>query len=326
MPYATADEIAASEIPVIDIGVLGDGAARDLDDVAAQMRAAAENVGFFYVRNHGIPADLIDHVLALARVFFSSSPQNKKTAEINRLHRGFLGIGQATMPGESHPDLKESFVWGLEVPEDDPDHRGGNPMIGPNNWPNEPAGMATVLNRYFEEANACGRRLLRAFAVGLGAAPGRFAGNFSKPISRGAVIYYPPQPPDLGSARFGVGPHTDYRCLTLLHQDPVGGLQVQGRDGRWLAALPIEGTLVVNVGDLLARWSNDRFASTPHRVVNTSGGARYSLAVFVDPDWGTEITPVVMPGEHAHYPPVRCGDYIQSRYDEAFAYRKEENR
>jgi len=322
MPYATADQIAASEIPVIDVGALSAEDDRGLAEVAAQMRAAAEQAGFFYIRNHGIAQDLIDAVLDLARAFFADTPENKRSAAINRLHRGFLGIGQATMPGETHPDLKESFVWGLEVPPDDPDHVAGIPMVGPNNWPRSPAGMADVYNRYFDQANACGRRLLRAFAVGLGVGPDRFARNFSKPISRGAVIYYPPQPPDLGAARFGVGPHTDYGCLTLLYQDAVGGLQVQGRDGRWLTAHPIEGTLVVNVGDLLARWTNDRFASTPHRVVNASGQERYSLAVFVDPDWATEVVPVVMPGEEAHYPPVRAGDYIQSRYDQSFAYRQ----
>jgi isopenicillin N synthase-like dioxygenase len=126
----------------------------------------------------------------------------------------------------------------------------------------------------------------------------------------------------MGADQFGVSSHTDYGCLTLLYQDDTGGLQVQGSAGAWLTAHPIHGSFVVNVGDLLARWSNDRFRSTPHRVVNRSGRARYSTGLFVDPNRDTLITPVVRPGEAARYEPVTCGDYLRSRLDAAFAYRK----
>jgi isopenicillin N synthase-like dioxygenase len=89
-------------------------------------------------------------------------------------------------------------------------------------------------------------------------------------------------------------------------------------------AHPIPGTLVINVGDLLARWTNDRFTSTDHRVVNASGRERYSIAVFLDPDYDTPIVPVTAPGEPAHYPPVTCGEYILSRFDRSFAYRNKD--
>jgi isopenicillin N synthase-like dioxygenase len=108
----------------------------------------------------------------------------------------------------------------------------------------------------------------------------------------------------------------------VLYQDPIGGLQVQTRGGDWVIAQPIPGTLVVNVGDLLSRWTNDRFKSTPHRVVNASGRARLSIAAFVDPDFATPVRPVLAAGEAARYAPVRCGDYILGRFDAAFDYRK----
>jgi len=174
---------------------------------------------------------------------------------------------------------------------------------------------------YFDAAHVLGRRLLDAFAVALGTEINHFTERFDRPVSRGSLIFYPPQPPDLGADQFGVAPHTDYGCLTLLAQDETGGLQVRGRSGEWLTAHPVEGALVVNVGDLLARWTNDRFASTPHRVVNRSGHARYSIAMFIDPNEETRITPVCCPGEEPHYPPVSVGDYIRARYDAAFAYR-----
>jgi isopenicillin N synthase-like dioxygenase len=110
--------------------------------------------------------------------------------------------------------------------------------------------------------------------------------------------------------------------ITLLHQDMVGGLQVFSRQREWVTAHPIAGTLVINSGDLLGRWSNDHFRSNSHRVVNSSGRERLSIAMFVDPDFDTPIVPVTAPGEAAHYPEVSCGDYIAARFDKSFAYRQ----
>ena len=123
--------------------------------------------------------------------------------------------------------------------------------------------------------------MMRAFALSLDLPETAFLGSFQAPIARGAAIYYPP--PEAGEP-FGVSPHTDYGCLTLLYQDQVGGLEVLGRDGDWVTAHPIEDTFVVNVGDLLARWSNDGLRSTPHRVINRAGRERFSLAVAWDPE------------------------------------------
>ncbi len=321
MNYATARDIPVADIPVIDVAPLrveGDAA---LGAVAAAMRDAAERVGFFYVRNHGIPQDLIARTEALARRFFALPLAEKLAVAPAGHHRGFLQIGQAKMHARARPDLKESFVWGLDVPPDDADFLAGNRMIGPNRWPAALPELRPVLNAYFDAANACGRMLLRAFAASLGVEPDRFTRHFDKPVTRGTLVYYPPQPPEAGETQFGVSPHTDYGVMTLLHQDPIGGLQVSNRRGEWVVAHPIDGTLVVNVGDLLARWTNDRFKSTPHRVVNTSGRERLSIAVFVDPDYDTPIEPVVLPGDAARYPATRCGEYILGRFDKSFAYR-----
>src|SRR5258706_14440276 len=110
-----------------------------------------------------------------------------------------------------------------------------------------------------------------------------------RPLEGGREVFSPPQAPALGAGQFGVAPHPDYGCLTLVYQANVGGLEVHGRNREWILAHRIEDSFVVNVGDLLARWTNDRFRSTPHRVVNRSGEERLSLAVFVDPDDDTRI-------------------------------------
>ncbi|MGE6579786.1 2OG-Fe(II) oxygenase family protein [Vreelandella aquamarina] len=132
--------------------------------------------------------------------------------------------------------------------------------------------------------------------------------------------------PSCGPAdQFGVAPHTDYGCVTLLYQDAVGGLQVRELGSeRWVDAPFIEGSLVVNVGDLLARWSNDRFRSTLHRVINTSGRERYSIATFYDPDYTARVDPADLgvSAAEAQYPPVAAGDYILGRIDASMSYRK----
>ena len=140
------------------------------------------------------------------------------------------------------------------------------------------------------------------------------------------MIHYPPQPPELGTDQFGVAPHTDYGCITLLWQDDNGGLQVRDRSTQqWIEADPIPGTLVINVGDLLGRWSTDRFASTPHRVINRSGTERYSIASFYDPDYDAVVDPRHLGASEAEcrYAPVLAGDHILKRIADSFGYRKQ---
>jgi len=317
-----AKRIEFPDIPVIDIAPLVRG--DDVTNVAHAMRAASERVGFFYVRNHGVPQALIDRVYAASRRFFRQPLDVKQRVRINNLHRGFLEVGEAKMYEGARVDLKESFIWGLELDENDPDVRAGKKLMGPNQWPSDMPEFRAALDAYYEAILACGNRLLTAIAISLDLPPDFFTARFRKPLARGALIYYPPQPPGLGTEQFGVGPHTDYGGLTLLSQDDTGGLHVKGKSGEWVTAHPIAGTLVINIGDLMARWTNDHFISNPHRVVNSSGRERFSVAVFFDPSYDTVVDPaeVVRDREAAHHLPVVCGEYVVSRFDKAFAYRK----
>ena len=321
--------IDAGELPVIDMAPLtrdapGDEAAAmaALVQVGQETREAAEAVGFFYVRNHAIPRELIARTDARARAFFALPLEQKLACRPVDLHRGFLQVGQAKMHERARVDLKESFVWGRDVGADDADYLAGNRMIGPNRWPQSMPELRTTLNAYLDAAHQCARRLLGAMAISLEQPADYFVRQFAKPVSRGTLVYYPPQPADASEDQFGVAAHTDYGVITLLHQDDVGGLEVLTRDGRWVSAPPIPDTLVINSGDLLGRWTNDRFKSNPHRVVNRSGRERLSIAVFADPDYDTPIVPVTVADEAARYPVVSFGDYILSRFDAAFAYRQ----
>jgi len=325
MSYADAKAIAKSAIPVIDMAPLHDGTIDGARHVARQLLNAAETLGFFYVCNHGLPKDLIARTDAVARRFFSLPLEQKQQVKVTPWHRGYIRIGEAKMYETAKPDLKESFIWGMELDHEAAQNGAAHSLRGPNQWPEFPAEMRPTLNEFFNAANQCGRVLFRAFAAGLGLDLDHFTQQFDRPITRGALIFYPPQQPDLTEGQFGVAPHTDYGCLTLLYQDPIGGLQVQGRNGEWVVAHPIEETLVVNIGDLMARWTNNQFKSTPHRVINRSGRQRLSIGIFVDPNYETEVVPICRDREAPLFAPVACGDYIVSRYDASFAYRNKTN-
>ncbi|HYL24247.1 MAG TPA: 2-oxoglutarate and iron-dependent oxygenase domain-containing protein [Burkholderiales bacterium] len=320
MTYAEVKHMAASEIPVIDLAPLFAAGSSGLSRIGAEMLEASERIGFFYVRNHAVPRPVIDATVAEAFAFFRQPAEAKLAARVSADHRGFVPIGEAKMEGGARPDLKESFVWGLDIASDDPDFHAGA-LLAPNQWPASRLSMRAAFNRYFHATHVVAWRLMRAFAAALGLDEEHFVRRIAKPISRCSAVYYPAQPPESGNEQFGVAPHTDYGCLTLVYQANLGGLEVYGRDRQWVLAHRIEDTFVVNVGDLLARWTNDRFRSTPHRVVNRSGEERLSLATFADPQDDCVIEPVCRPGEVPRYEPVRCGDYIRGRFDRSFAYR-----
>jgi isopenicillin N synthase-like dioxygenase len=324
MSFARAKQISAGEIPVIDVAPLATRDPAALLTVGRRMREASETLGFFYVKNHGVPQDKIERAFATSKAFFQAPFDKKNEVKVNEIHRGFICIGGAKMVGEMKPDLKESFVWGLELSPNDPDVLSGKSLMGPNQWPSFLPELRRDLYDYFLEALTCGRRLMKGLAASLDRPFDFFENAFAKPLARGGTIYYPPQPRDMGDNQFGVAPHTDYGGLTLLAQDEAGGLQVLSKSGDWLTAHPLPGTLVINVGDLLGRWTNDRFNSNAHRVVNSTGRERQSIPIFFDPYYDTVIDPRDLlddPGQ-AKYPPITCGDHVVERFGQVFKYRQ----
>ncbi|MGI9508242.1 MAG: isopenicillin N synthase family dioxygenase [Geminicoccaceae bacterium] len=320
MSYAIARNVDQSIIPVIDIGPLRDGS--DPKSVADALHRASREVGFIYVANHGIPEALIRETREAALDFFRQPEEQKNQVAVSDKHRGYLGRGGATMQSGAKPDLKESFIFGYEnadgvTPED-------HPLRGANRWPTFMPDLKGRALNYFQAAHEVAHHLMRGFAIGLGKDAGFFLENTAKPMSRASFVYYPPQDATLGPDQFGVGPHTDFGVLTVLCQDDVGGLQVKDAGGDWVTAPPIEGTLVVNVGDLLARWTNDFYRSTPHRVVNSSGKERLSLVLAYDPEPETMIDPRALFGAdvETRHEAITCGDYLVWRFAKSFAYRQ----
>ena len=318
MSYATANDISVYAIPVIDIASVRARDAVGTRRVAAQMQQAATEVGFFYIANHGVDDGLIQETLRVAREFFESPEVDKRSVKVTLKKRGYIEPSTAKMKGGKKLDFRETFLWGREFTPETLATLAEVPLIGPNQWPDVVADMPEVFNRYFETCVELGRELLRVFALALDVDTEYFAGRFDHTMARGSALYYPPQPAEMGEDQFGIGPHTDWGVLTLLYQDDVGGLQVRGRDGKWLAAHPIADTYVVNVGDCLERWTNKHFLSNEHRALNTSSRIRQALVTFVDPDFDTDIIPVVAAGEQAQFAPITCGEQVLESFRKAY--------
>ena len=320
MSYAQAKSLDQSLIPVVDIQPLRDGS--DPISVAKLLHAASQSLGFIYIKGHGIPDEVIENARSCAYEFFDQPENIKNTVKVTAKHRGWLGQGGAKMKDDAKADLKESFIWGIEgdshqLPLD-------HDLRGDNIWPNELPELRQKAMAYFQHAHQVAHHLMRGFALGLNLKEDFFLKTASRPLSRASFVYYPAQPADLGSSQFGVGPHTDFGVLTVLCQDSVGGLQVEDVNGDWLQAPPIEGTLIVNVADLLSRWTDGAYKSTPHRVINSSGKKRLSIVLAFDPNPETVIDSRDIFGkEHlSKEPATTCGEYLTWRFEKAFAYRK----
>jgi isopenicillin N synthase-like dioxygenase len=316
-----------SEIPVIDVSsLLADGESKQRTDTVAALRDALERSGFAYLRGHGIPQGAIDRLRALSQAFHTLPIEAKQRIVMNAYHRGYMPFSSSTIVTSTvakvtRPNLSESLMIMQEVPADSPSH--GEPLRGPNQWPAElPEFRATALD-YMERMTDLGLCMAKGLAEALGLPRDWFLPFFKEPTLFLRLLHYPRQPDEAGL--FGSAPHTDYGFITILTQDEVGGLEVRNRHNDWIAAPPVEGTFVMNVGDILQRWSNGRFASTPHRVRNLKPVDRYSMPFFYDPSMEAtvECPPQILEGDEApKHPPVVYGDYLLERLNKNYDYRK----
>ena len=321
MIYADAKTTEIDVIPVIDIAPLYDGGTPESEQrVAQEIIAASEHIGFFYIKNHRIPDLLTQRLFQASKDFFFSAPEIKQSVAVTEKQRGYIEPMTGVMEGGKLPDLRETFLWGREFPASVLEELSDVPLIGANQWPVEVSTMRPVFSEYLENCIAVGRRILDAIATGLGVEKGLFTRSFTRTISRGSSLFYPPQSEDLGPEQFGIGDHVDWGVLTLLNQDAVGGLQVCSRENQWITAPPIPGTLIVNVGNCLERWTNKRLLSNRHRVVNSQGVERQSVAVFVDPDFDTPLNPILAKGESRKFEPTTCGQQVMESF--AAAYKR----
>jgi isopenicillin N synthase-like dioxygenase len=314
MTQAACRAASAEEVPILDLSVLAQPGG--IAALAAQLRQACVTTGFFYVKNHGIPEELVQRTFETTKRYFDLPEERRLAHRMDeRFRRGFMPQGINQHPGYA-PDLKESYEIGLDLPLTDPDVMAGLPLHGPNRWPADFPELKEVVEVYFAAAQALGMRLLRPIAASVGMPEDFFYPYTTKPMVQMRLFHYPPQPP-VSESQFGVAPHTDYGLVTLLLQDPIGGLELRKRDGEWIAAPYVPGTLVVNIGDLFQRWTNDIYISNFHRVVNRTGRERFSIPLFFNLDYRTvvECLPTCCsPQNPPRHAPTTCGDYLVSRF------------
>jgi isopenicillin N synthase-like dioxygenase len=309
---------SGTSLPIVDVAPLRE-AAGDVSGVVDAIRAACLDKGFFYCVGHGIEADLRGAVFRQAETFFSLPESEKLKADKrqSRANRGYEMLrGQTLEPG-TPPDLKEGYYIGAEVCDDDP--RASRLInVGPNVWPAELPGFRAVMERYFAEMGALASTLLRGLALSLELPDDHFAGFERDPLATLRLLHYPPQPAVTAPGEKGCGAHTDFGGITILMQDQVGGLQVWDNGSQaWIDAPPIADAFIVNLGDLMGRWTNDRYRSTLHRVINASGLERYSVPFFFsgNHDFRIECLPTCqVPGENPKYPPTTVDAHIRHMY------------
>jgi len=303
-------------VPVIDFGgMLGDDPAEKAK-VAATLRDACVNVGFFYIKNHGIPQTLIDSMFAEAERFFRIPSEDKIAIHVKQSPSlvGYVGMEEENAdPAVSKGDIHEGFDFIAEDVDTAFGFMEGDFRKTGNQWPANLPGFREVMTEYSIAVRLLVRRMFAAFALGLDLPEDYFAPMSDKPMALTRMMYYPSQTGPLDLSRMGVGAHTDHECFTILAQDSVPALQVRNRRGQWIDAPPIRGAFVVNIGDLMARWTNGAFASTFHRVYNASGRARYSIPTFVGANADTviRVLPSCVSDENPpKYEPIVAGEYV----------------
>ncbi len=320
----------ARAIPVIDLAPAFAGGP-GLEPVAAQVREASERVGFFYVKGHGVPQPIIDAAFAASREFHALPPEDKLALKLNQNNIGYLPVNESmqrasTVHKATRPNYNESFFISHDRAPDHPDVVAGTPLRGRNQWPAGHEGMRAAMVRYFEAMVGLGERTLPVLDRALDMPAGSFAPLFADEAHINLrFLHYPPQELD-DPEQFGQGPHTDNSFITFLAREDTPGLAVRLPSGEWLSPPLIEGTFLVNLGNVMKRWSNDRFLSTPHGVVNDSGRDRYSIAFFYSPNIRAriEVLPTcVSAANPARYEPAIYGDLVKAFYSANYFHQKD---
>ena len=320
------DPASGCDIPVLDLtGYLaGEPGARVR--LGHELREALEEIGFFYVINHGVPKALIDRTFAETARFHALPLERKTAIAINDDHVGFMGFGgEASRTSEHHtgtikPDVAEAFFMLRD--------RAPGPLEIKNQWPDNLPGFRDTLVEYFEETETLFRRILPIFATSLDLHPSFFYPAFGahEALSMLRVSHFRAND-QLETNQYHLAPHTDSTFVTVLPTTEVPGLELLGPSGEWFQAPPIPESLLFNSGDLMKRWTNGRFMSTPHRVINRSGRERYSIPLFIhpNPEFIVECLPTCTDAQNPpKEPPISSGDYLAWYMKENFEHAAEE--
>jgi len=308
-------------IPVIDLGPYLAGRPAAAAATAAELGRALQDVGFFVIVNHGIPQALVDDTFEEARRFHAQPMEAKLALRMNEHNNGYMMLGRyavwtSDVNANDKPDLNEAFFIKRERGPDDPLARAGRRFAGPNQWPAALPGFREKVLAYTGAVDALAQKLVPLCAMALDLPADALDGAFRESQFSFRLTHYPPVPAEAN--QFGIAPHTDSNFMTFLAQSDIPGLQVRMTDGDWLDVPYLPGSFAVNSGDMMQRWTNHRFKSTPHRALPPVGRPRYAIPYFFGPHLDTEVAclPTCQgPGNPARYPPITYAAYLAWWYD-----------
>ncbi len=318
-------------IPVVDLGATFGGDVDTRVKAANEIHRACRELGFFYISNHGISADFVAAQFAAAKQLFDLPLDQKLKIHMKNspTTAGYEPMGGQALDSQdakapkAPPDLKEAFYCGMDLPDDHPYAQKKWRGVGHNLWP-EISGFKDQTIAYHTAMGRLGNHVLALIAQSLDLPPDWFVPYFEWSGANLRFIKYPPQPAGADFNQMGAGAHTDWGAITILAQDSSGGLEVQTVTGDWIEAIPIPGTFVVNLGDLMARWTNGIYNSNMHRVMNKQpDGVRYSLPYFHSPREDAVIEPIptcVTPDHPRLYPPCTTGEHMMEMFRRSYGY------
>ncbi|MEM7292885.1 MAG: 2OG-Fe(II) oxygenase family protein [Pseudomonadota bacterium] len=317
--------IENANLPIVDLTGFKHGDSATRQKVADLAVHACETSGFFYITGHGIPDDLFSQAKASALDFFRGPADVKAEVHISQFphHRGYVGNFDVAPDTQKGGDVREAYKVALDLDETDPDYQAGITLYGPNVWPRDLPKFQSDLSHTYTCFQQLARDIFNLFALGLQLPQDYFDPLIEKPASVMNVNYYPATSSEEDKQTSGIGAHSDYEAFAMLWQDDVGGLQIESLQGEWQAVQPLPGALVINIGDLMAHWTNDRFRATRHRVINTSGKERVSIACFGNTNYHAMIECIpscYSDSNPPKYPPTKCGDYLMGAIKRTYAY------
>ena len=322
---------AATAIPVVDLSGSFSPRQEERKHVAWEIHKACRETGFFYVTNHRVPQALIDAQFEASRRLFELPLQDKMALHMKNSPStsGYEPIGGQVLDSQdaskekAPPDLKESFYFAMELPPEHPWAQKRIRGFGHNQWPAIPGFREQTL-AYQAAMRELGERVLAMIALSLELPEDFFAAFYDMPGTTLRLLRYPPHPQAALANQLGAGAHTDWGGITLLAQDALGGLEVRNADGEWVSATPIAGTFVVNLGDLMQRWTNGVYRSNMHRVKNNSSWRdRYSIPFFFSPrpDSRIECMPSCTDASHPpKYAPCTASEHHYEMFRRSYGY------
>src|ERR1700733_9842421 len=307
---------ASGRIPLLDIGpyLAGEPGARA--SLARAIESTCRDTGFLVIANHGIDQALIDATFAAAAALFDQPMERKMALKVGDLNIGYLPYGaQIVRTSKVHvntqPNLSESFYIVNDLRSDDPRILSGDPLYGLNKWPAAMPEFKAATIAYMTAMRPLAAQMVSVIGTSLGLADDYFVSRFMEPTTTLRLIRYPAH---AGAAdnQFGFAPHIDTNFLTLLARSALPGLEVRTTEGEWIRPPHVPNTFVVNTGEMLGRYSNDRYTATPHRVINDNNTLRHAIPFFYGPGLDAIIEPVatcVSDDNPAKYEPLLYADH-----------------